>query len=138
MNYDTILLEMLSRIQSLEERVNQLEGGKSVSRRGGKANKAAKAAKAVKAAEGSAKQAGKVSTGDIRDYIREQKRQCAQAGGTELVLKAGEIHKTLKLKNRLPMVCNAMRQCMEEGDAVLHETASGYSSTLEIRYAAQA
>lgn len=36
--------------------------------------------------------------------------------------------------SRYPMVCNAMRQCMKDGDQVIYETQSGYSSTLEIRY----
>ena len=38
------------------------------------------------------------------------------------------------LKNAMPMVCNAMRQCMGENDIILHETPSGYSSSLEIKY----
>ena len=51
-----------------------------------------------------------------------------------LVLKANDIHKNLPLKNRTPLVCNAMRQCMKANDEVVHETPSGYLSTLEIKY----
>ena len=47
---------------------------------------------------------------------------------------AGDIHREKKLKSAMPMVCNAMRQCMGDFDEVLYETASGYSSTLKIEY----
>ena len=109
MNYETIILELLSRIQCLEERVSKLEGIK-------------------------ADDPPKVSTGDIRQYIRQKISQAIQAGEESITLKANDIHRELKLKSRFPMVCNAMRQCMMQGDLVIFEPASGYSSALEIRY----
>lgn len=110
MNYETIILEMLSRIQALEEKVQMLS----------------------EAVEPSP--AEKVTTFDIQQYIERRKRESADRGERYLVLKANEIHKALGLKSRFPMVCNAMRKCMNAGDEVIHETPSGYSSTLEIRY----
>ena len=56
------------------------------------------------------------------------------AGKTFIILKSGDIHKELNLKSRMPQVCNAMRQSMNEGDIVLHTTPSGNSSTIEIQY----
>lgn len=117
MNYDTVIVELLSRIQALERRVDELEGCQNGDFR-------------VEATS----QEEKVSTADIRAHIERCKLAAAKRGEPSITLKAGDIHRELKLKSRFPMVCNAMRQCMEEGDQVVFETPSGYSSTLEIRY----
>lgn len=114
MNYDSIILEMLARIQTLEEKVAALEG---------------EAARPNAAPEDK-----KITTGDIRDYIDTLRCEAAERGEDKLLLRAGDVHRALKLTSRMPQVCNAMRQCMRPGDEVLHETKSGYSSTLEILY----
>ena len=111
MNYDKIILEMLSRIQALEEEVQRL-----------REESAGDNAPA------------KTTTADIRAYIEDRRDQAAQAGEAALTLRATEIHGALGLNARYRMVCNAMRQCMRPGDEVLHETPSGFSSSLEIRY----
>ena len=76
----------------------------------------------------------KISTRDIKDYINECKKIARDNGKDCLALVAGDIHREMKLKSAMPMVCNAMRQCMDIEDIVLYETASGYSSTLKIEY----
>lgn len=76
----------------------------------------------------------KVKTKDIREYIEAQKEEARSRGEEFIVLRASNIHRINKLRNSMPMVCNAMRQCMSNNDIVLHETPSGYSSSLEIRY----
>ena len=52
-------------------------------------------------------------------------------------LVAADVHRTwiggLK-PNRMPMVCNAMRQLMRPGDAILEQPPSGYGPRLRIRY----
>ena len=111
MNYDKIIIAMMSRIQSLEEEVKDLK--KKVNTQ---------------------QEEKKVTTADIRAYIEVQKTRAAEAGKASLELRASEIHKGMHLKMRFPMVCNAMRQCMNENDEIIHETESGYSSSLEIRY----
>ncbi len=112
MNYDKIILELLDRIKALEEQV------------------------AVLMAKGQAQKnaTNKISTGDIRDYIEECKNIARNNGEKVLVLVAGNIHREKKLKSAMPMVCNAMRQCMGDEDEVLYTTDSGYSSTLKIEY----
>ena len=75
-----------------------------------------------------------MSTNDIREYIREVKTAAKMNGKSYIVLRSGDIHKDLKLKNRMPPVCNAMYQLMGATDVVLHTTPSGYSSTIEIKY----
>lgn len=121
MNYEKIIVELLSRIQTLEEKVDFLMNGKPSSSK-------------PKTHDEIVADVVKVKTKDIRDYIEVQKREAKTDGKEFVVLKAGDLHRILRLRNSIPMVCNAMRQCMAEGDVVLHETPSGYSSTLEIKY----
>ena len=112
MNYDKIILELLDRIKVLEEQVEVLMTKEDVHK----------------------KSNNKISTGDIRDYIEECKSIAKNNGESKLVLVAGDIHREKKLKSAMPMVCNAMRQCMGNFYEVIYETASGYSSTLKIEY----
>lgn len=112
MNYDNIILELLDRIKVLEEQVKIL----------------------MEKNQEKSTPINKISTGDIRDYINESKTIARNEGKSRIVLLAGDIHRELKLKSAMPMVCNAMRQCMNAEDTVLYETASGYSSTLKIEY----
>ena len=110
MEYEKIILDLLIRVKSLEEKVEQLF---AVEEKNGR------------------KQLG---TAEIKQYILELKEKAAEKGLSEINLKANDIHKALGLKSRMPAVCNAMKQCMTPGDVVLHETASGFSSTYEIQY----
>lgn len=121
MNYEKVIVELLSRIQILEEKVDLLM------RNHAQENK-------VKAHEKIVANVVKVKTKDIREYIEAQKEEARSRGEEFIVLRASNIHRINKLRNSMPMVCNAMRQCMSNNDIVLHETPSGYSSSLEIRY----
>lgn len=132
MKYDSIIIELLARIQALEDRVDELSSGAAPAPSPA-AEPVESRAEAVQPPEPSRRHP-KVSTADIRAYIQEQKRLAEENGETELVFKASDIHRNLNMKNRIPMVTNAMRQCMGEDDEVLHDTPSGKSSTLEIKY----
>jgi hypothetical protein len=112
MNYDNIILELLDRIKVLEEQLKIL----------------------MEKDQEKTAPINKISTRDIKDYINECKKIARDNGKDCLVLVAGDIHREMKLKSAMPMVCNAMRQCMDIEDIVLYETASGYSSTLKIEY----
>ncbi len=113
MNYEKVIVELLGRIQALEEQVAEL----MVEREG----------------KGEVKKM-KVSTGDIREYIKNLKMEAKARGEKVLVLRSGDVHKDLNLKSRLPIVCNAMYQSMLDGDVILHTTPKGLSSTIEIEY----
>ena len=113
MNYEKIIVELLGRIQVLEEQVANLLAKENVQ------------------GEDEMK---KIGTDDIRRYIGDLKAIARAEGKSSIVLRSGEIHKDLDLKNAMPQVCNAMRQSMGEGDVVLHTTPSGNSSTIEIQY----
>ncbi len=110
MDYEKIILELLSRIQVLEEKVDLLTKAKNEEE------------KAI------------ITTNDICKYIKELKILAKEKGKSSLILISRDIHKQLKLKSRFPMVCNAMRQCMEENDIIIFQPPKGNSSTLEIEY----
>lgn len=112
MNYENIILELFDRVKVLEEQVKVL----------------------MEKDQEATTPINKISTRDIKDYINECKKSARANGKNGIVLVAGDIHREMKLKSAMPMVCNAMRQCMDAKDVVLHETASGYSSTLKIEY----
>ncbi len=116
MNYEKIIVELLSRIKDLEEKVEYLMDGKQLPE------------------NPNLDWSTKAKTLGICEYINEQKEIAKKAGEKFLVLKAGDIHRINKLKNSMPIVCNAMRRCMSGKDKVLFQTPSGYSSTLEIEY----
>ena len=109
MDYEKIIVELLSRIQVLEEKVDMLSKGKESGEES-------------------------ITTDGIRKYINELKTTARVAGKNTLVLVARDIHRQLRLKSRFPMVCNAMRQCMGENDVILFQPPKGNSSTLEIEY----
>lgn len=114
MNYDKIIVEMLSRIQILEEKVEMLTKEQD-----------------------SKPEVVKITTSEIKKYIENMIVDAFASGKSEVTIKALDIHNAMGLKSRYPMVCNAMRQCMKDKDVVVFETESGYSSTLEIKYIQQ-
>ena len=113
MNYEKIIVELLGRIQVLEEQVAMLMQEKN---------------------QAHEQKVNKITTDDIRQHILELKKVAKDEGKQFIILKSGDIHKELNLKSAMPQVCNAMRQSLNEGDVVLHTTPSGNSSTIEIQY----
>lgn len=113
MDYEKIIVELLSRIQTLESQVSAL----------------------IENQEKNDKKKGeKVTTNEIREHIKALKFNAKSTGKNVLVLTARDIHRELNLKSRYPMVCNAMRDCMNDGDIILFQPPKGNSSTLEIEY----
>lgn len=110
MDYEKIILELLGRIQALEEKVEALT------------------------AKNKNEEKASVKTSDICEYIKELKAFAKAEGKRSLVLVSRDVHRQLNLRSRFPMVCNAMRQCMEENDVILFQPPKGNSSTLEIEY----
>ena len=115
MNYDAIILEMLSRIQVLEKQVRGLMEAQEQREDQQKSKNYSK----------------QIGTVEVCAYIHDLKKSAYENGEKVLILKANDIHRKLNLKNRMPIVCNAMRKCMNPGDEIVYETPSGYSSTLE-------
>ena len=113
MNYEKVIVELLGRIQVLEEQVSTLISQQN---------------------EAKGSDISKMTTHTIREYIEEQKRIAREKGKTELILRSGDVHNDLGLKQRHPQVCNAMRQCMNAEDVVLHQPPKGNGTTLQIQY----
>ncbi len=121
MNYDSIIIELLSRVQKLELELAELKDNLGINDCNPEPERFAAEEK-------------RFSTKDIKEFVEGLKETAKANGEKTLTLISGDIHKLLKLRHCMPMVCNAMRQCMNADDEVLHETPSGQSSTLEIKY----
>ncbi len=141
MNHESIILEMLERIQTLEKKCNEFES--RLNDFLGESNYATKDEinenndllyDSEKKAELKYEPLLKITTKYIEAYILDLIKTAKNAGQESVELLAKDIHNDLKLVSRYPMVCNAMRKCMKENDIVVYSPKSGYSSTLRIRY----
>lgn len=119
MEYERTILELIERVKALEEKVEMLVEHIEGDPHGRVADNGADE---------------KIGTAQIREYIDSLLISARESGREYVDLTANQIHKALGLTRRMPTVCNAMKQCMREGDEVLRKTASGYSSTFEVRY----
>lgn len=70
----------------------------------------------------------------IERYVKNKKVEAIQKGKNELIILASDLAKEIGLKQRFPMICSAMRKCMEIDDEILHQTPSGNSSTFKVKY----
>ena len=75
-----------------------------------------------------------MSINEISEYITKIKNDSKMMGKNRIVLISGDIHENLGLNRRMPSVCRAMYYCMGDNDIILHQTPSGFSSTIEIEY----
>ena len=114
LNHESIILELLERVQNLEKEVKELKEGTS-----------------VKPIEN---MTGKTNTQLAREYIQQQKEEARTKGEGSIVLVAGNIQKAIGLKNRPVIICNAMKQLMTDKDEILFAPPSGNSTTVRIKY----
>lgn len=119
MNYDRIILEMFERIKALEEEMKILKNSRE---------------NFEEHYNGIDVPSTRGQTEMVRKYIQSLKADAKKRGLDSIVLVASDIHKSLNLKNRMPIICNAMKQCMGDYDEIAHETPSGYSSTFSVKY----
>ncbi len=70
----------------------------------------------------------------IREIVSEKLRSARTRGDDFCVLISGDIHKEMKLENRMPAVCSVMKQLMGPNDQILHTTPKGNISTIKINY----
>ena len=119
MNYETIILELLARVQKLEAELEEMKSPK--------AHNYVVEQKEVFEGERS-------YTAIVRDYIIKKKKDAIGRNERSIVLRAGDIEKAVGLKNRPVIVCNAMRQLMKDGDRVIEAPPGGNSTTVRIEY----
>lgn len=123
MNYEKIIIELLSRIKELEDRVSLLE--KQINTENEKEEAYSISSSGIRKT---------TFTGMIREYIENQKIEAAENGATELVLVCNDIQKQFGVVNRAPSICKAMYDCMKQNDQVLFAPEKGMSTKLEIKY----
>lgn len=75
-----------------------------------------------------------MTTAEIERYLVSLLDESAAKGASAVEIVSGKIHKILGLDSRMPMVCNAMKKINKYEKEIIHETASGFSSTLRIKY----
>ena len=80
MNYEKVIVELLSRIQELEEKVDFLMGERE-------------SGTVLKTREEPVREVVKVKTSDIRDYINARKEAARSRGADSLILRASEVHR---------------------------------------------
>ncbi len=117
MNYETIILELMARVQKLESEVSQLKEEKLID----------------KDANIQTKEHGSY-TEMAKAYILEQIDNARKNGEISVVLRAGDIQTAIGIKNRPVIICNAMKQVMQPGDKILEAPPSGYSTTVKVEY----
>ena len=71
---------------------------------------------------------------EITSYIISLLEKAAEDGLSVFEISSGQIHKGMKLKNRIPSVCNAMVKINDYPHEIIKDTASGNSSTKIVRY----
>lgn len=113
MEYDNLLLDLLNRVIDLENRVDALEKKECAPKE---------------------KPPRGTYTEMVKDYIFKEINKARKSGQSKIRLISREVQKEVGLKGRLPLVCNAMRACMDEKSKIINETASGQSSTFEIEW----
>lgn len=111
MNYDSILIELLVRVKTLEDQMQLLQGRNLNN-----------------------EPEEKTTTDDIYDYVMRQKERALECGDESIVLRAGDVEKAVGLKNRTVMVVNAMKKAMQEGDRIISSPPGGFSTTFMVEY----
>ena len=134
MNYDKIILELLDRIKTLEEKVAKLESGTFERPDWLKIQESNIAKKNDELRTLEMELNNRNLTQQARVYIQNRKKEAKDNGETELVLLANDIQKALKVSNRTPCICQAMYDQMEDDDEVLFAPPSGKSTTVLVKY----
>lgn len=75
------------------------------------------------------------TTDDIRNYLLEKLKNAKDRGLDHLIIKAGDVGKEIGLKNRTPMICDAMRSIPGFGNyEELYRPPKGKGTRLKHKY----
>ncbi|HJK67467.1 MAG TPA: hypothetical protein O0Y13_00125, partial [Methanocorpusculum sp.] len=80
------------------------------------------------------KQRGNLTAADFYHALYRRFDAAAAAGEPDLVVSAGDLHKSLKASNRLSLCCNCMYDTQNIGDSIVNVPSGGVGATLSIRY----
>ena len=123
MNYDRVIVELLDRVAKIEDEVRKLKGetdtvtvtlNTDISKYGEKT---------------------KSYTQGVIDYLEALIKKAKEDGKEHLDVVSYDLQKAVGLKNRIPLICNAMRKVMREYEfEILADTPSQNSSTFKVRF----
>jgi hypothetical protein len=121
MNYDRVIIDLLDRVAKLEDEVRKLKGetdkitlNKDISNYGEKP---------------------KSYTQGVIDYLEALINKAKENGEDYIDIVSYELQKAVGLKNRIPLICNAMRKVMRDYEyEILADTPSQNSSTFKVRF----
>ena len=123
MNYDRVIVELLDRVAKLEDEVRKLKGeadtvtvtlNTDISKYGEKT---------------------KSYTQGVIDYLEALIKKAKEDGKEYLDVVSYDLQKAVGLKNRIPLICNAMRKVMRDYEfEILADTPSQNSSTFKVRF----
>jgi hypothetical protein len=123
MNYDRVIIELLDRVAKLEDDIRKLKGetdtatvtlNTDISKYGEKT---------------------KSYTQGVIDYLEALIKKAKEDGKEHLDVVSYDLQKAVGLKNRIPLICNAMRKVMRDYEfEILADTPSQNSSTFKVRF----
>ena len=155
MDYTKIILELLDRIKTLEEKVDiltknqEMRSGGNYNNynsydtpiyNGGFNNKNMNMQNTIASDDNNLYNEDnineqKLSTTQLaKNYIAKCKYEAKMRGEPFIDITANDIQKALGIQNRAPIACNAMMQSMKSNDIILVDTPSGASTTKKIRF----
>ncbi|MDR2266919.1 MAG: hypothetical protein LBE09_04970 [Christensenellaceae bacterium] len=71
---------------------------------------------------------------EIVEHINEMKNSAENATKKALILNSDEVHEAMKLQDKKPMVCRAMKATMGKEDKLLEERLKGYTESIIVEY----
>ena len=123
MNYDRVIVELLDRVAKLEDEIRKMKGeteaatvtlNTDISKYGEKT---------------------KSYTQGVIDYLEALIQKAKEDGKEYIDVVSYDLQKAVGLKNRIPLICNAMRKVMRDCEfEILADTPSQNSSTLKVRF----
>ena len=121
MNYDRVIIELLDRVAKLEDEVRKLKGKTDGVTLNSDLSKYGEKIKSY--------------TQGVIDYLKALINKAEEDGEEHIDVVSYDLQKAVGLKNRIPLICNAMRKVMREYEfEILADTPSQNSSTFKVRF----
>ena len=79
------------------------------------------------------KQRGNLTAADFYHALYRRFDAAAAAGEPDLVVSAGDLHKSLKAANRLSLCCNCMYDTQNIGDSIVNVPSGGFGTYCRAR-----
>lgn len=118
MNYDSVILELMTRVQAAEQAVKKMEESFAAFK-AEVLEKLAAEEQTAPARHTAEKGASSIGTQQIVSWIEKMRKEARANGEETLTLNAGEIERQLGISGKLVLVVNAMKQAMRAQDRVV-------------------